>query len=222
MNRLLWKTCIPKHHVDLLQGVSHWNCYTVKHIEWSNSSLILDLWSQYSHQEPSQLKQYKATLYLFQECDRGINFSSSGQEGPLIQITYLQDGERKTGISTWPLRSTPACRLPAPRPPAPSAPHIAQHCLCRCPLQDSPPSLSVSVLDWITERGFSSTILATFKHFPQITISITSSPHAAVTPSLLTSLSAFPGASLYSCQKHHFLCWSLLCPCISTQSAALL
>jgi len=38
------------------------------------------------------------------------------------------------------------CRLPAPQSPAPSAPHLAQHCLCRCPLQDSSPSLSVSVL----------------------------------------------------------------------------
>lgn len=92
-----------------------------------------------------------------------------------------------------------------------------------CLLLGLPHCPALSVLDWITdtEGGSCSTILATLKHFPQTTVSITSSPQTTVIPASLL-LSAFPGAPLYSCQKHCFPRWWLLCPHTSTQSAALL
>lgn len=85
----------------------------------------------------------------------------------------------------------------------------AQCCPCRCHIQNPhPPSQSLSWTGPLTERerGYFSTT-AIFKHLPPvINVCLISSPHTAVMPSLLTLLSAFPGASLYSCQKHHFPC----------------
>lgn len=142
MNKQLWKMCTAKYHVGLLQGVGHWTCYTVNHM----LNDLTALWSWIyrvntairSLPSSDSIKQH----YLFQERDGGTNFSSSCQEEPLIQ---LGDGEVKLEFHHCLLDPPQPCTPLACQSPASTPPYIAQHCLCRCCLQDSAPSLSVSV-----------------------------------------------------------------------------